>query len=281
MGAGGAAHAATVVTSSWVDASFIILGEILGTGVLGMPKVVADLGLAPGLLCILVFGVAGLYSGMLLSRTRELLQQRPDGPITVHSYGEAAYCVVGPRFGAFTRYAILVNWMLILPYYVMAASKSVMLMADALWGVQLCYYTASALVCAALLPVMQVQSLARLKGLALASTIAIVAVLSLIMYFVWAERHKSGGAAGGTAAVAEGVRWRALSLGLLGNDDGDAGDAAAAAAGATAEQPRALLSSTDDATLGEQVVEVINSMTNVLFAYVDRLPRCTCVRPVR
>ena len=249
--------------ASWFDASFIILGEILGTGVLGMPKAVTILGLWPGVGCIALFGVLGLYSALLVSRTRRLLLQRPDGPVDVHSFGQAAKVIVGPNFGTFTRYAVLLNWLLILPYYVMAASKSIMLAVSTLWGVDLCYYTASALVCVGLFPMMQVQSLARLKGLALGSTIAIVVVLLLIVYYVYSQRQDVAVLLNGTVAralsssssspesvdktlPATATRLLTTSTSELDGDDWDNGDG------------------NGD---GGSIVEIVNSMSNIMFAY--------------
>ena len=245
------------VTSSWLDASFIILGEILGTGVLGMPKVVASLGLGAGLGCIVLFGTCGLYSGMLVSRTRTMLQQRPDGPLTVHSFGEAAAEIVGPKFGAFSKYAILVNWVLILPYYVMASSKSVMIALEALWGIDVCYYSASAFVCLGLFPLMQVQSLARLKGLALASTIAIVTVLCLVVYYIWSQDQDVLAVLNATPAEMDTVGSRRL-LGSHGTNE-------------NAEFQTTLGQSNTEAVgkaeVLPQLIDGVNSMSNVMFAY--------------
>jgi len=214
-----------------------------------MPKVVANLGAPAGLACIFLFGICGLYSGLLVSRTQALLLKRPDGPVVVHSFGEAAVAIVGPRFGKFTKVAIIINWLLILPYYVMAASKSVMLALEALVGLSLCYYSASAIVCLALFPLMQVQSLARLKGLALASTIAIVLVLSMTVYYVWSEDQALLLASNETGSTIEQATLRRLQV----------GNAATTLSRTTStdSQPSAL----------SEAVEYLNALCNVMFAY--------------
>ena len=58
--------------SSWYHAAAIIVGEIIGSGILGLPGAFAKLGLVIGLTCCITFCLLSSYSGVLLARVRNL-----------------------------------------------------------------------------------------------------------------------------------------------------------------------------------------------------------------
>jgi amino acid permease len=90
--------------SSWFHSSTIIVGEIMGTGVMGLPAATAKLGWILGLGSVVVFGLFSNYSALLLSKVRN------DHYPHAHSYSDLAREIVGLRFSRLTRAAILVNW---------------------------------------------------------------------------------------------------------------------------------------------------------------------------
>ena len=51
----------------------MITGEIMGTGVLGLPAAMANLGWVVGVISSLVFGVLSVYAALLLSRVLMVL----------------------------------------------------------------------------------------------------------------------------------------------------------------------------------------------------------------
>ena len=56
--------------SHWLQSSFVIVGEVMGAGVLGLPSCVGQMGWVLGITSILAFGVMAVYSGHLISETR-------------------------------------------------------------------------------------------------------------------------------------------------------------------------------------------------------------------
>lgn len=90
--------------SSWYHSAAIIVGEIMGTGVMGLPAATAKLGWVVGLGSIIVFGLCSNYSALLLADLRNRHYSQ------AHSYSDLALEIVGPRFSKFTRAAIITNW---------------------------------------------------------------------------------------------------------------------------------------------------------------------------
>ena len=83
--------------SEWWHSAFIVMAEVMGMGVLGLPHAMAHVGWALGLFSSVFFGLAALYSALLLSRVKNEMF----GP--AESYGDVALMTFGPAFGAFTR----------------------------------------------------------------------------------------------------------------------------------------------------------------------------------
>ena len=105
-----------VARSSWIMSSMILTGEIMGTGVLGLPYAASRLGWLLGLGSCGFFALTATYSGLLLSRTRSLYADKD-----ASSYADLALLTVGPRFAHFTRACILVTWAAMLPYYLLSS----------------------------------------------------------------------------------------------------------------------------------------------------------------
>ena len=61
-----------------------------------------------GIFSLIFFGLCSNYSGILLGRVRNRYYPHAT------SYSDLAREIVGPKFGKFTRIAILVNWASIL-----------------------------------------------------------------------------------------------------------------------------------------------------------------------
>ena len=107
-----------VQKSSWQHSCAILVGETLGTGVMGLPLACANLGWVLGLLCLVLFGLAAVGTGVALGRVRN--RYYPNA----NSYADLAREIVGPRAGTFVQYSIWFYWFLVLPYYLMAAASS-------------------------------------------------------------------------------------------------------------------------------------------------------------
>lgn len=154
--------------SSWVDSTFILLGCIMGSGTLGLPAAMSTLGWYMGIIVCVIFGFFAVYSGLLLSRVRNLFCPEVEG------FCDVALIVSGPRFEGFTRWAIWMNWLFLLPYYLMASSHALQV---AIGEHTLCFYYRALCVMAALILPLQLRTLNSLSILAGSSGFAIVAAM--------------------------------------------------------------------------------------------------------
>ncbi len=177
----------TVRRTPWGMTALIVTGEVMGTGVLALPHAFAQLGWVLGLSCAVFFGLTATYSGVLLTRVKniqypEIAACREASGVRVAaeatSFADVALTLFGPRFAQFTRGCILSTWALLLPYYLITAVESLQL---AFPHASLCFWQWSLLVCAGLLPFLQLRSLHLISLLSAASTAAMVAVTGFLL----------------------------------------------------------------------------------------------------
>jgi hypothetical protein len=116
---------------AWPAAVAIITGEIVGTGVMGLPRAMADLGWVYGITVCLVGSAVSYFTGSLLAQIRNELY--PQGS----SYADLASEFGGEGWHKFTDLAIKMNWFLLLPYYVVGATNGLII---AFYDGQICYY---------------------------------------------------------------------------------------------------------------------------------------------
>eukprot|EP00750_Incisomonas_marina_P013899 INCI17564.6.p1 GENE.INCI17564.6~~INCI17564.6.p1 ORF type:complete len:398 (-),score=36.49 INCI17564.6:585-1685(-) len=136
--------------TTWYNAAFILVAELVGTGVLGLPYTFATVGWIPGVALLFVFAGLAFYSGYLLWR---LQISHPRG-IT---YGDLAGEIVGP-FGK--------NLVFIFIYTAFFGNMAILLLtcSDALAEMMydqldICLIVYTAITAAVLLPVCQLRSL--------------------------------------------------------------------------------------------------------------------------
>lgn len=153
----------------WPFTSFLIAGEIVGTGIMGLPYATSQLGWVVGMGAAAVFGIFAWYSGVLLARVRNDLYP------SVRSYAEAAALAGGPRFARVTELAILSNWTLLLPYFLMASANALVLAYD------LCYYEWAAVLLVVIFVPAQLRTLHALRIPALLSIVAVLVVLLITL----------------------------------------------------------------------------------------------------
>ena len=163
--------------SSWYHASAIIIGEIIGSGILGLPGAFANLGIVIGMGCCIMFCVFSMYSGLLLARVRNVFFPGTE------SYADAAQHSWGPRFKSFTKFLVLLNWLALLPYYLLTISKSlkIALQNDT---EPLCFYQYSLFASAGLFVFLQFRTLSGIAYAALVSDLAIIVAIVLILIFI-------------------------------------------------------------------------------------------------
>ena len=76
--------------SSWTDSVLILVGAIMGSGTLGLPFALTKLGWYVGTAVCVLFGLAAIYSGLLLGRVENKYCRGAE------SFSEAARVLVGP-----------------------------------------------------------------------------------------------------------------------------------------------------------------------------------------
>jgi len=122
---------------SWRFASITVVGEIVGSGVLGLPYAMKNLGWLLGIAACPIFGLCAAYAGHLLSRAKN--SYRPK----CKSYVDLAEYTMGSGFAKFTRFAIMLNWVMLLPYYMVGATDALLV---AISSSNVCFHHASLIV---------------------------------------------------------------------------------------------------------------------------------------
>lgn len=89
--------------TAWYQTSVLLLSEVLGGGVLGLPVVAVTLGWTMTMIAIPLFAFVAAYSGHQLKVVK---MKYPE----LTSFADAGHTLVGPRFGRFTKTAMLINW---------------------------------------------------------------------------------------------------------------------------------------------------------------------------
>mmetsp|Transcript_9563 Transcript_9563/g.28983 ORF Transcript_9563/g.28983 Transcript_9563/m.28983 type:complete len:451 (-) Transcript_9563:16-1368(-) len=156
---------------SWQRAAATMIAEIVGTGVLGLGYAAARVGWGLALSFLLVFGLASLFSSMLLA---SIHREHPE----VESYQAVAALVGGPRARRWTAVAVNMSWLFVCPYYLMASAHS--LAVSFWWRQDVCYYQWALLSIAAVAVPAQVRSFEGISSLSAAS-VAAVAVALVVM----------------------------------------------------------------------------------------------------
>ena len=170
---GGETEAHHHTRSKWYQSSFILMAEIMGAGILGLPFAMSRLGWVWGLITSVLGGILCTYSGVLLSRAKHEL-----GQDQAESYADLAYATGGRVFGDIVRGIVYLSWVAVLPYFLLACVDS---LRDLFPTVVMPVWQWALVVCAFLLPSLQLRTLHQISYLALPSTIAVVAAVGLVL----------------------------------------------------------------------------------------------------
>ena len=148
--------------------SFILMAEIMGAGLLGLPYAMSRLGWVVGLAVSVSGAFFCTYSGILLWRVRHEL-----GYGEAESYYDVALGTGGPLFGSLVRAIVYVSWAAVLPYFLLACADSLQGLVP---GFVMATWQWALVVCGLLLPALQLRTFHQLSYLALPSTVAVVLV---------------------------------------------------------------------------------------------------------
>ena len=113
----------------WKRAAFTMMAEIVGTGVLGLSHAAAKVGGGLALAFLVSFGLASLFSSLLLAAVR---REHPK----VDSFQACADLLGGERARRLTALCINTSWLFVLPYYLMASAHA---LSVAFWWTDTCY----------------------------------------------------------------------------------------------------------------------------------------------
>jgi hypothetical protein len=88
--------------TEWYGTTLVLLSDVMGTGVLGLPVVAVTLGWTTTMICMPLFAFFAAYSGFQL-KTAKISNPK------ISSYGDAGREFIGPHFGTFAKACMLLN----------------------------------------------------------------------------------------------------------------------------------------------------------------------------
>ena len=174
----------SVRRSRWYHTSPVILAEVMGAGVLGLPYATARLGLVYGVLTSLICGAVAFYAGMLLVRVKHDL-----GQSEANSYEDLACALGGEAFGRLTGVVVRVAWAMLLPYFLLASANSVALIVP---ESQLSSSTAVLITAVILLVPLQLRTLHQISALCLPSSLAVITAIVIILATLFFDDSSKG-----------------------------------------------------------------------------------------
>jgi len=165
---------------TWVNASFILVAELVGTGVLGLAHNFAVLQMGNGVMALLIFAVLTLYSGVLLHRLQSWF---PDG-IT---YGDIALEVAGKSGQRAVFVFIYVAFFGNLAIYILTCAEA---LQNVFYDHQdWCKWSFTVFTVLFLFPFCQLRTLHKVSYAASASAVSIFLALLLILFDTFSETH--------------------------------------------------------------------------------------------
>jgi len=168
--------------NNWIQTTFLLLADVVGTGVLGLPYAFKRLGWIPGIAAMVIFYFAGQYTGKILCK---LIVAFPEAA----TLGELAEHLFN-RVGIMVSYVFLYVYLFfILCQYLLVSGKAVQ---GALYNDPICIDIAILYVACVLLPLNQVRTLHSVSFLSIISTITILVVLVLSLLQIITDGPVSG-----------------------------------------------------------------------------------------
>jgi len=181
----------------WWHATFLLMGDVMGTGVLSLPSASALLGWIPSMISLSLFGVASIYSGQLLVHVKALYPH-------ISSYADIAHALVGPKFAAFTKWTLVVAWGMVLPYYLLGAAESLAIIAP---DAELCYWQWTLVAAGMLILPIQLRTLHHVSFICAPSAVAIVVAIILIIINIAMDGNSTKFGENTTVGLKDGVSF--------------------------------------------------------------------------
>ena len=185
--------------ASWRHTAVLLTASVMGVGVLGLPLAFYELGAPGATALLLLFGVGGVYSGVLINKLTLAA-----GP-TSRCYADLGYHAFG-RTGRRAVRAVAYTYLFgTCSSMVLTAAMSLVQVVAAIAGegeggvpaMHVCLPWAAAAVCVVTLPLLQARTLHELTWTAVAGIVFIVAPVCVVLgVVVTAGRVADGGAAG-------------------------------------------------------------------------------------
>jgi len=161
-------------SNGWFGTAFLLLTDVIGTGVLGLPRAFKLLGWIPGILSMMFFCFLGQYTGKLLCK---LVCAYPESG-TVGMLAENLY----NKTGAVACYLFLYVYIFfVLGEYLLVSGKAVQGM---FYSDPICIETATFYVVCVLLPLNQVRTLHSVALLSIISIVTVLIVLAMCLFYL-------------------------------------------------------------------------------------------------
>jgi len=161
--------------NEWTHTALLLVADLIGSGILSLPKAFADVGWAGGFFLFAFCAPLNVYTGVLLFRIRNILPNAATyGTVGGHLFGRC-----GATIGYFVLYIYIV---LLLGNYVVVLSMNVQ---GIFYTSRLCRAVAGVVAGSLLLSTNQIRTLHGVSITAIVSNITIVIVLAICLQLVW------------------------------------------------------------------------------------------------
>jgi len=166
--------------TGWINVVFIIMADLIGTGIVGLPETFSRMGWVVGTVVLTFFGLLTAYAGLLLWRLHMTYR---DGV----TYGNLAESVSGNILKWIAFCIVYSHFFLKMANYLLAAAKAVQ---AALWMYDICLYFATVGSLAFIVPLCQLRTLHQVSFAgAFSITMISVSILLLLVnaYATWGD----------------------------------------------------------------------------------------------
>lgn len=179
--------------TGWVNVVFIIMADLIGTGIVNLPETFNRMGWAVGVVILTAFGLLTAYAGLLLWR---LHMTYHDGV----TYGNIAKSVSGKALMWLAFVIVYTHFFMKMANYLLAAAKAIQV---AFWMKDVCLYYATLATLAFVVPLCQLRTLHQISYAGAFSVLMISITILLLLIQAYTTWDQIG---------AEGVEYNPLPM---------------------------------------------------------------------